>query len=114
MLKAGRFDYFPRGLYQIKNELDTYAEWGFAIVPDLALHYPNAIHFFVAKDNTALAKRIELGLIRAKADGSFEALNESFTQFIWARQQLQNPSLKRLSLQAPEVPQGSWSVSAPE
>ncbi|HEY7886527.1 MAG TPA: transporter substrate-binding domain-containing protein, partial [Cellvibrionaceae bacterium] len=104
MLKAGRFDYFPRGLYQIKNELNTYADWGFTIVPNLALHYPNAIYFFVAKDNNALAERIAKGVHIAKADGSFDALIDSFPQFTWAQQQLENPSLKRIFLHAPEMP----------
>ena len=38
------------------------------------LYYPTAEYFFVNRDNVALAERIERGLRRALADGSFDRL----------------------------------------
>lgn len=90
MLKAGRFDYFPRGLYQIKNELGQYPEQDFVIADNIMLHYPHGIRFFVPRERRALARRVELGLARAREDGSFDALFNSFEQFRWAEAQLRD------------------------
>ena len=76
MLAARRFDYFPRGVGEIAKEAHQHPE--FVIEPHLALHYPVCTYFFVAKDNVALAKVIENGLLRARADGSFAKLFEHF------------------------------------
>lgn len=101
MLQAGRFDYFPRGLYQVKNELDHYPQRDFVIVDNFMLHYPNSISFFVNKNNKALAERIQRGLEEADEDGSFEALYNSFDQFQWAEQQRQDSSRQIFYLKSP-------------
>ena len=76
MLKEHRIDYFPRSMLEIWSEADQYAADGFVIEDGLALTYPAAVYFFVHPSNTRLAERIERGLRRAQADGSFEALFE--------------------------------------
>lgn len=78
MLRAGRFDYFPRSILEIWAEADTHADDGIVVSPHLALRYPAAVYFFVAPDNDALAEALETGLERAIADGSFEALFEEW------------------------------------
>lgn len=80
MLAAGRFDAFTRGLNEAARELaarkDTYPQ--LAVEQTKALYFPFPIYFWVAKDNAALAQRIERGLELALADGSFRKLFESY------------------------------------
>ena len=80
MLAANRFDAFPRGLNEARRELDerkqNYPQ--LAIEKSKALYFPYPVYFWVNKNNVALAKRIELGLSRSLADGSFRKLFESY------------------------------------
>ncbi|WDE13131.1 hypothetical protein [Thalassomonas haliotis] len=74
MLAEHRFDYFPRGVNEIWQEVPVYAGLGLIVEPGIVLYYPAPIYFFVAKNKPALAKRIETGLMLAIRDGSFEQL----------------------------------------
>ena len=74
MLKARRFDYFPRSVLEIWGEADQYADAGLVIEPKLLLHYPTAFYFFVSKSKPELAATLERGLNTAIKDGSFERL----------------------------------------
>jgi len=80
MLAANRFDAFPRGLNEARRELDerkqNYPQ--LAIEKSKAFYFPYPVYFWVNKNNEALAKRIELGLNRSLADGSFRKLFESY------------------------------------
>ncbi len=80
MLKAGRFDAFPRGLNEAQRELDErqarYPE--LAVERTKAIYFPFPIYFWVNKNNPALAARIERGLKLALQDGSFRKLFESY------------------------------------
>ena len=74
MLSKQRIDYFPRSVLEIWEEADQHAEEGLVVEASIVLQYPAAIYFFVNKKNQALARRLEEGLRRAIADGSFDAL----------------------------------------
>ena len=74
MLQLGRFDYLPRAVNEPWEELALRPGRGLAVEEGLMLYYPTAEYFFVHRDNDALAERIELGLRRALADGSFDKL----------------------------------------
>ena len=80
MLAAGRFDAFTRGLNEASRELDkrkeTYPQ--LAVEQTKALYFPYPVYFWVNKENTALAQRIERGLKLSLADGSFRQLFESY------------------------------------
>ena len=80
MLVAGRFDAFPRGLNEASRELEerkqSYPQ--LAVEQSKALFFPFPIYFWVSKENTALAQRIERGLKLSMADGSFRKLFESY------------------------------------
>lgn len=80
MLAAGRFDAFPRGLNEAKRELDerqqSYPQ--LAVEQTKALFFPYPVYFWVNKENTALAQRIERGLKASLADGSFRRLFETY------------------------------------
>jgi len=72
MLDKGRFDYFPRGLNEIYNELSKHPN--LMIEPKIALYYPHFVYFFVHKKKRILAERIKLGLNRVIEKGSFDSL----------------------------------------
>lgn len=101
MLAANRFDYFPRGLYQITTEALRHPELDLVVENNLMLYYPSSTYFFVAKDNIKLAKRIQSGLELAESDGSLEELFNSIPRFRWAQQLLESHSRKILRLELP-------------
>lgn len=102
MLAAKRFDYFPRGLYQITSEARRHPELDLVIENSLMLHYPSSTYFFVAKDNRKLANRIQSGLELAERDGSLDELFQSIPRFRWAEQLLENNSRRILKLKLPD------------
>ena len=76
MLVAGRFDFFSRSVDEAYREYDERK----AQLPDMVventilLHFPTTRYFFVQRsaDGERLARRIEHGLNRMIADGSFD------------------------------------------
>jgi hypothetical protein len=72
-LRLGRADAFPRSVEEIWWELERYGQ-GLTVVPNLCLHYPAAIYYFVAPDEAELAAAIETGLQRLRASGAFDRL----------------------------------------
>ncbi len=71
MLIAKRFHCFLRGANEAVNDLKQHQDQRLMIEPNLLFSYPSTSTFFVNKENPRLAARIELGLRRAKLDGSF-------------------------------------------
>jgi hypothetical protein len=77
MLVARRFDFFSRGVDEAYREYDDRRE----LLPDMKvedavlLHFPTTRLFFVQRSDEGrrLAERIESGLNRMIADGSFDA-----------------------------------------
>jgi hypothetical protein len=110
MLQARRFDYFPRGINEIWDNVEQHR----AAAPDmvveqhLALFYPLVQCFVVAKDNVALAARIETGLQRSLADGSMKRLFLQFHGPDIARARLGQRVVFELS--NPALPLGGPSV----
>ncbi|WP_018152592.1 substrate-binding periplasmic protein [Leeia oryzae] len=76
MLTAKRFDAFPRGLSEAQIELaQRKAQYPQLVLEQSkALYFPFPIYFWVNKHHPQLASRIETGLKRALADGSFHRL----------------------------------------
>lgn len=76
LLANSQVDYLPRGLNEIYNELEVLEKKhpNFILSNDLALYYPFVRYYFVHKENYLLAQRLQKGLAKAKADGSFKAL----------------------------------------
>jgi ABC-type amino acid transport substrate-binding protein len=107
MLKAKRFDYFPRPIIAIWNEQKNQNEYKDLIVDStFVLHYPTAFYFFVAPKQQKLADVITKGLERSITDGSFERVfNKYFTALIQQTNvknriifELENPLIKSHSL----------------
>ncbi|MCP8898904.1 transporter substrate-binding domain-containing protein [Gilvimarinus xylanilyticus] len=101
MLAADRFDYFPRGIYQVRGEIEQYPELDLAMVPNLVLSYPNDVYFYVSPDNPKLAKRLTLGLERAQRDGSLDALIDEFDRLRWAKEQISRADWQVIYLDSP-------------
>lgn len=72
MLEGGRFDAFPRAVFEPFSEVEKKPELNLAVEKRLMLVYKMDFYLFVNKNNKALARDLELGFNRAIADGSFE------------------------------------------
>jgi len=76
MVANDRFDLFPRGVGEAFRERAAHRD----DLPDLSveqgllLYYPWPYYFFCNRKDTALAARIERGLMRMRADGSFDRI----------------------------------------
>jgi hypothetical protein len=80
MLAIKRFDYFPRSIVEIHDDLERNKNLPITIDPNIAIFYPNVLYFFVNKDNQFLHGEILSGLEKAIQDGSFEKIFKSFHQ----------------------------------
>ncbi|MDH0894072.1 MULTISPECIES: transporter substrate-binding domain-containing protein [unclassified Pseudomonas] len=78
MLRAGRFDYFPRAVLEARGELQHTTAQGLVLDEHLALRYPAAMYFFFSPHNPQLAETVRQGLEAALADGSFEQLFQQY------------------------------------
>ncbi|MEO4047441.1 hypothetical protein AAFN46_10175 [Pseudomonas sp. CAU 1711] len=74
MLRAGRFDYFPRAVLEARAELRQQNASELTLDSHLVLHYPTALYFFFSRSNPGQAEIVRRGLELALADGSFERL----------------------------------------
>ncbi|PKI16488.1 hypothetical protein [Colwellia sp. 12G3] len=72
MLAKKRCDYFPRAIFEgYAEQRITMQKYPNVILMDeLILHYNFPIYYFVEKNNTVLAKRLDSGLKTALDDGS--------------------------------------------
>lgn len=76
MLENKRFDYFPRGINEVWENLDEMrlSAPDVVIAPKIALYYPFAVYFFVSKSHQALADRIQRGLEILMRTGEFKKM----------------------------------------
>lgn len=95
MLEVRRFDYAPRGLFEVWAEASLPENAGLAIEQSLMLYYEMPFYFFVNPNNVKLAQRLERGLKIALADGSFDQLLASVPSFRRAMEE-QRTSRRRL------------------
>lgn len=71
MLEGGRFECFARGVSEVYYDLKLRSDKNLVIEPTLLFTYTMPNYFFVGRSDLSLAVRIQLGLERAIADGSF-------------------------------------------
>lgn len=105
-LYRGDVDYIPRGLNEVFNELEKESEEhqsaGLQLATNVALFYPHLRYFFVARYNQELAERLEKGLNKALADGSFQAIfNKHFSH---AKAYLKQMDHQVIRLENPYMP----------
>ena len=74
MLRAERFDYFPRAVLEANAELQHMHIDDLTLDRHLVLHYPTALYFFFSPQKPQLADTVRQGLELALADGSFDRL----------------------------------------
>lgn len=74
MLSVGRIDYFPRSIVEIWAEQELMQNSDVVIDQHIAIFYPEAVYFFVRKNDAHLHQVIEQGLKAALDDGSFDRL----------------------------------------
>jgi hypothetical protein len=74
MLEKERFDYFPRSIIEIWQELETHKKSDLIVDPYLALHYPTAAYFFITKRKPELAVDFQAGFEKIIQNGKFEQL----------------------------------------
>lgn len=73
MLVSQRFDYFPRSVNEIWDELEIHGG-ALEVESRIVLRYFYDAYFMVNKKNARLAQAIRQGLEKAVADGSFDRL----------------------------------------
>lgn len=77
VLAEGFADYYPRAILEVEYELEYAKALPIALEKNLLIRYPSAMFFFVSRENHALAKRIEDGLLTLLETGQFQSLLES-------------------------------------
>ncbi|MEP0356766.1 hypothetical protein [Paraglaciecola sp.] len=85
MLEKQRFNYIPRAIYEVFDELNNRKSQlkNIIVEPNLALHIPMATFVYVSKDYPEIAKRIEAGLKKMVANGELQAiLNKYYAEDI--------------------------------
>ncbi len=105
MLKAGRFDYFPRGVAEAWFELDQRRDPALAVEEKLMLVYPTAIYYFVNKNNPQLAHRIEAGLEALIDDGRFDAFFQDHKRTQEGLAQVTSKPRRPIYLENPDLPE---------
>lgn len=109
MLKAGRFDFMPRGVHEAWAEEQVHGKEGLMVEPTIFLHYRVPFYFFVSREDAAMAERVERGLKLALADGSFDKLLHSYPAFQRALAEIAARKRKVFELQLPSAIAGGSS-----
>lgn len=74
MLRAGRCDYFARGLAEVAEEYETYGGSDLMVFDRLIIAYPMPVYFYVAPGMDSLARRLEEGLRTMLANGELKRM----------------------------------------
>lgn len=102
MLQAQRFDYFPRSVIEIWDELEHPRAKQLVVDPHVLLHYPTAMYFFFSRKRPELAETVRIGMEKAIADGSFERLFQQ--HFAASLQRAQFDQRQLIELHNPLLP----------
>lgn len=108
MLRKGRFDCFLRSVIEVEDEQKANPD--LVIEPHLIFRYPLALMFFVSPTRPELARRIETGLQRARANGAYERLFEQGFGGTIRRLGLARRTI--LELENPDLPERSRQMLA--
>ena len=99
MLSRSRFDYIPRAVYEVYDELNTRKSElkNVVIEPTIALYLPMVSYVYVSPKEPRLAKRIETGLRILIASGEMkEILNKYYAEDI-KRADLKNRTIIKIN-----------------
>jgi hypothetical protein len=106
-LDAGYYDYFPRSVLEAWSELEQYQFGGLMVDEHHLIVYPTAIYFFVNKNNSQLAERLEYGLKQAIADGSFEQHFKQYPQHMDALLKIESQQRQHHLISNPTLPEAT-------
>lgn len=112
-LDQGFCQYFSRSVFEALPEFGLWSKQleGLAIEPHMVLRLPLAGYFYTAKENPDLARRLEVGLLRAFEDGSFLKIFDE--EFKVSLRSLRLYSRYVLHLNTPERHEGAPSRYSP-
>ncbi|KEF30656.1 hypothetical protein D777_02598 [Marinobacter nitratireducens] len=98
MIEADRALLFPRGVNEVFDEFEARRNDlpDLAVEQNLLIYYPWPYYFFVAKDNEALATRLEVGLDRIIESGELETIFQKYHGKVLERARLEERRLIRL------------------
>jgi hypothetical protein len=83
MLRAGRFDCFPRAISEVDDELERYGRQGIEIEGSFAIVYKLPLYYWFNSENNALIQRVRSGLLKSIADRTYHEINrQSFEAII--------------------------------
>jgi hypothetical protein len=100
MLKADRFDYLNRSVFEAWGELARYAPEGeLAVVPDLLIVYPEDLFFYTTPGRQDIHDSLLKGLRKLYASGALARLIEQHPSTREARHALSSARLRVLRLQ---------------
>ncbi len=105
MLVENQFDAFPRGLQEPWAEISAQSDKALTVERDILLVYKLPSYFFVSRENSELAREIELGLEAAIADLNFDDYFFYSRQVADAIEQAQAVGRVVLELENPFLPQ---------
>jgi len=76
MLNRRRFDYIPRGVYEIYDELKARQSMlkDIVVEPTIALYIPTSSYIYVSPAEKRLAKRMKSGVIKLLANGELKKI----------------------------------------
>jgi hypothetical protein len=104
MLQASRFVYFPRGVTELASEVDFLKGTDLIVEQHLMLSYTMPIYFFVSKDNSELARRLEKGWQIILKSGEFDKFFFNHPRIKTALADLKMQNRKIIQLDNPYLP----------
>ena len=80
MLNRRRFDYIPRGIYEIYDELNARQTMlrDIVVEPTIALYIPTSSYVYLSPEDTRLAKRIDTGVRKLITSGELKAIVKKY------------------------------------
>ncbi|WP_052702241.1 hypothetical protein [Marinomonas sp. S3726] len=111
MLNYERFDYFPRSLREVDQELTRFKAHSntLEVVDNVALFYPHPVYYHVSPQFESLAKRIEAGLENILLSGQFRSLfNKYHNKYIQKYTPVKRNVIYLKRYQNNDLPYVSW------
>ena len=99
MLDKRRFDYIPRAIYEIYDELENRKSTlkNVMVEPNLALFIPMVSYAYISPDSPRIAQRIESGLTKMLKSGELKDLLDKYYAEDIARANLNERTIIQLS-----------------
>jgi hypothetical protein len=93
MLRAGRFDCFPRAISELDDELEQYGSEGLEVENSFALVYKLPLFFWINPNNRKLIDRVHSGLLETVVDESYYEMNDEFFEPILKKYNIESRNI---------------------